>query len=155
MRLHRTLTPIVFTLFLLFWPALVHADFQAGVDAYNQGDYATVLKEWQPLAEQGDAVAQDSLGHLYHYGKGVPQDYQEAVRWFWLAAEQGYQIAQFNLGFMYDKGQGVPQDYAQARVWYLLAAEQGDSQAQTKLGIMYDDGLGSYKTMFRLTCGTT
>jgi len=57
MRLHRTLTPIGFTLCLLFWPALVHADFQAGVDAYDQGDYATALNEMRPLAEQGDAFA--------------------------------------------------------------------------------------------------
>jgi len=82
MRLPRTLTPIVFTLFLLVWPALVQADFQAGVDAYARGDYATVLKEWQPLAEQGDAYAQFSLGHLYHGGHGVPQDYVKAVRWY-------------------------------------------------------------------------
>jgi len=57
MRLHRTLTPIVFVLCLLVWPALVQADFLAGVDAHDQGDYATALKEWQPLAEQGDAFA--------------------------------------------------------------------------------------------------
>ncbi|MFB3079630.1 MAG: hypothetical protein ACE1Y4_16655, partial [Lysobacterales bacterium] len=79
MRLHRTLTPIVFTLCLLFWPALVQADFQAGKDAYDQGDYATALKEWQPLAKQGDAFAQSNLGRLYQYGLGVPQDYQEAA----------------------------------------------------------------------------
>ncbi len=57
MRLHRTLTPIVFILLLLFWPALVHSDYQAGLDAYARGDYATALKEWRPLAEQGDAFA--------------------------------------------------------------------------------------------------
>jgi len=75
MRLHRTLTPIVFILLLLFWPALVHADFQAGKDAFYRGDYATALKEWQPLAEQGDADAQFNLGSLYANGQGVPQDF--------------------------------------------------------------------------------
>ena len=38
------------------------ADFQAGLDAYKSGDYATALKEWRPLAEQGDASAQFALG---------------------------------------------------------------------------------------------
>src|SRR5215469_2233195 len=27
------------------------ADFEAGLKAYQNGDYATALKEWQPLAE--------------------------------------------------------------------------------------------------------
>jgi len=57
MRLPRTLTPIVFVLSLFILPISAHADYQAGVDAYDQGDYATALKEWQPLAEQGDAFA--------------------------------------------------------------------------------------------------
>ena len=38
------------------------ADFQKGGDAYNRGDYATALREWKPLAEQGDAGAQYGLG---------------------------------------------------------------------------------------------
>ena len=80
MRLPRTLTPIVFTLCLLIWPALVHADLQAGWDAYDQGDYATALKEWQPLAEQGDARAQYKLGILYDKGQGVQQDVAQAQR---------------------------------------------------------------------------
>jgi uncharacterized protein len=28
-------------------------DFQKGLAAYNAGDYATALKEWKPLAEDG------------------------------------------------------------------------------------------------------
>ncbi len=36
MRLHRTLTPSLFILFLFIWPIFAHADFQAGVDAYAQ-----------------------------------------------------------------------------------------------------------------------
>ena len=34
------------------------ADFQKGVAAYKSGDYASALREWEPLAEQGDADAQ-------------------------------------------------------------------------------------------------
>ena len=46
-------------LFLLMQPAF--ADFAKGLDAAQKGDYATALKEWQPLAEQGDSSAQYSL----------------------------------------------------------------------------------------------
>ncbi len=65
------------------------ADFNAGLAAYKQGDYATALREWNPLAKQGDANAQNNLGFMYYKGHGVPQDYAEAVKWFRKAAEQG------------------------------------------------------------------
>ena len=38
------------------------ADYQKGFKAHQRGDYATALREWTPLAEQGDASAQFSLG---------------------------------------------------------------------------------------------
>jgi TPR repeat protein len=39
-----------------------------------KGDYATALREWTPLAEQGHAKAQTILGAMYKEGKGVPKD---------------------------------------------------------------------------------
>ena len=82
-------------------------------------------------AEQGDAGAQFGVGFMYYDGnKGVPQDYQEAVRWYRLAAEQGYATAQFHLGVMYYNGEGVPQDDQEAARWFRLAAEQGIASAQ-------------------------
>ncbi len=60
----------------------VLAGFQEGVDAYERGDYETALKKFLPLAEQGHAGAQNHLGELYAEGKGVPQDYTEAMQWY-------------------------------------------------------------------------
>ena len=100
------------------------ADFQKGLDAAKRGDYAIALREWKPLAEQGNATAQYNLGVLYRDGHGVPQDYKTAVKWTRLSAEQGDADAQYNLGSMYRKGQGVLQDYKAARKWYRLSAEQ-------------------------------
>jgi TPR repeat protein len=93
-------------------------------------------------AEQGDADAQYSLAMMYYKGKGVPQDYEQAVHWWTKAAEQGNADAQYSLGWMYDKGQGVPQDYEQAVYWYTKSAEQGDAWAQYNLGLMYAKGDG-------------
>ena len=69
------------------------ADVQAGVDAYEKGDYATALKEWRPLAAQGNAAAQALLGMMYEEGQGVPKDYVQAYMWLSLAAAQGYERA--------------------------------------------------------------
>ena len=63
------------------------AGFQKGLTAYKSGDYATALREWEPLAKQGNALAQFNLGSLYSDGKGVTQDYKTAVKWYKLSAE--------------------------------------------------------------------
>jgi hypothetical protein len=74
-------------LFALSVPAA--ADLAAGVQALKDGDYATALKEFLPLARQGNAVAQCNLGLMYDEGHGVAQDYSEAVRWYREAARTG------------------------------------------------------------------
>ena len=134
--------------FLLFFTLLLGvspawgADFDKGLAAAQAGDYATALREWKPLADQGNVAAQFSLGVMYENGHGVPQDYKEAVRLYRLAAAQGYASAQYNLGGMYYNGRGVPQDYKEAVKWYRLAADQGNALAQGYLGAMYVTGDG-------------
>ncbi len=56
--------------------------------ADQRGDYATALREWRPLAEQGNAEAQFNLGSMYYHGYGVPQDYVQAHMWYNLAASR-------------------------------------------------------------------
>ena len=138
--LKRILAAVILALMLTGGAAA--GPLEDAVAAYKRGDYATALRLWRPLAEQGNAQAQYNIGIMYESGKGVPQDYAEAVKWFRLAAEQGDADAQYNLGVMYGKGQGVPQDYAEAVKWFRLAADQGDADAQYNLGVMYGKGQG-------------
>jgi hypothetical protein len=65
----------------------------------------------------------------YDKGQGVPQDFQEAVKWYRIAAAHGNEFAQVHLGMMYTKGRGVRQDFARAYMWFNLAAAalSGDS----------------------------
>ena len=132
----------VFALFIaLALPA--HAgpleDAQA---AYERRDYDTALSLFQPLAEQGDAEAQYSLGLMHRYGQSVKQDYAKAAKWYRRAAEQGHFKAQTNLGRLYNNGQGLPLDYVMAVKWFRKAADQGTAYAQSNLGSMYADGHG-------------
>ena len=55
-------------------------EYKVGRAAYNQRDYATALRHWRPLAEQGDARAQLYLGQMYRRGKGVTKDNSDAAR---------------------------------------------------------------------------
>ena len=98
--------------------------------AARSGDYATALREWTPLAKQGNADTQNNLGQMYRRGKGVPKNQKTAVKWYTLAVEQGNAFAQSNLGAMYANGWGVPQNDKTAVKWYRLAAEQGHASAQ-------------------------
>jgi len=76
-------------------------------------------------AEKGDKEAQYNLGVMYDNGKGVRQDYTEAMKWYKLAAAQGDALAQYNLGGMYDRGIGVKQDKRQAKEWFGNACDNG------------------------------
>src|SRR5208282_634259 len=80
--------------------------------------------DYRLAAGQGHADAQVNLGFMYRKGRGVTQDYSEALKWYRVAARQGNWSAQSNLGSMYDKGQGVAQDYVRAHMWYSLAASR-------------------------------
>ena len=127
---------------LLVSASPVHADLDTGWDAFDAGDYATAIAEWQPLANKGDPEAQTYMGYLYENGLGVPQDYAEAADWYRAAAEQGNAFAQGNLGYLYENGLGVPQNYGAAAQWYQRGADQGYDYAQGSLGYLYENGLG-------------
>ncbi len=136
----------IFT-FLCFLSALFHITIaSAGVDeakaAKNNGDYAAALQEVRPLAQEGNAAAQNLLGIMYYEGQGIPQDYAQALLWYRKAADQGHRGAKTNIGTAYHNGEGVPQDYAKAAAWYRKAADQGYAAAQFYLGKMYEKGMG-------------
>lgn len=132
------LAPAVLALAAPTW-----ADFQAGVDAYERGDYVTAVKEWRPLAEEGNAEAQFHLGALYYHGEGVPQSNAEAARWYRRAADRGHAAAQHNLGVMHYTGEGMPEDHREALRWFQRAAARGHGPAQYNLGVMYAQGQGT------------
>ena len=75
-------------------------------------------------------AARYMLAKIYLNGKGVTQDYKEAVKWYLLAAEQGSASAQYNLGVMYDNGEGVIQDYVRAHMWFNLVTSKGSKKGR-------------------------
>ena len=133
---------LILALVLGFVAPAVAEPFEDGLGAYAKGDYATTLEYWRPLAEQGLADAQCSLGWMYAKGEGVPEDDAEAAKWYRRAAEQGLARAQYNLGVAYDDGVGVPESRSEAAQWYRKAAEQGLARAQYNLGVMSTTGAG-------------
>lgn len=117
-------------------------DAGEGYAAYLKSNYARALRLLRPLADEGDVLAQSTLGLMYYHGRGVEADDAEAVKWFRLAADKGDARAQFNLAVAYAEGHGVPQDFVAAAKLYRRAAGQNHAQAQYNLGLLYARGEG-------------
>ena len=128
---------LVIVMVLAVWAGAALADIQAGVGAYNRGDYATALREIKPLAERGNAAAQRILAIMYRNGKGVSRDYAKSLKWYRKSASQNYANAQFGLARMYQLGLGTPKNTSKAERWYRLAAKQGHLDAMNNLAFMW------------------
>lgn len=112
------------------------ADVKAGVDAWQQGDYAKAIAEWRPMAAAGDADAQFNLGQSYKLGRGVPADVPVAMEWFRKASVQGHQRAYDNLGLlMFQQGKRE-----EAMPFIRKSAERGEPRAQYILGTAMFNG---------------
>ena len=55
--------------------------FESGLASKDRGHYATALRAWIPMAESGNAEAQNNLGYMYKAGLGAPQNYLLAMIW--------------------------------------------------------------------------
>lgn len=121
-------------LFILMVTLLPMASFagqlEDGTAAMESGDYQNAYKLLYPLAEQGDAAAQDCIGSMFCEGLGVEKDEAQAVSWFEKSAEQGYANAQNALGAMYVNGLGAEKDVQKGMSYILKAALQGLEIAQ-------------------------
>src|SRR5262249_36189478 len=103
-------------------------------------DFKKAMEEWLPLAEAGDATAQNAVGALYNHGLGVDRDDAAAVHWYQMAADQNFPMAMRNLANMYATGHGVPFDKEQADLWYQKAAEAGDPVAIKRMAAKSPNG---------------
>lgn len=109
------------------------------INEFQAGDEVP-FRNLRDRAEQGDAMAQVTIGVMHDRGEGVAQDYAEALRWFRMAAASGNPVALHNIGTMYADGRGVAPDLNEAFKWYLRAAERGDVASQFIMGRMHLEG---------------
>ncbi len=81
------------------------ADYNAGLQAFNSGDFKVAMKEWAAPAKGGDAQAQHGMGLIYETGRGLDKpDIKEAIRWYEASAKQDYAPALNNLAMLYSSG---------------------------------------------------
>ncbi|PKY60851.1 HCP-like protein [Rhizophagus irregularis] len=68
-------------------------------------------------------------GDCLYNGKGVKQNYSEALKYFEKAAEDGIKIAMYNAGNMYYNGNGCTRDIEKAKYYMNLSAYNGHELA--------------------------
>ena len=145
--MRRFVRTTLLAVFMMFSTAALSADLEKGLDAFNQGDYATAMAECLPLAEGGNAEAMFCVGRMYANGFGVDLDDAKALHWLGLAAGNNHAEAQYTLGVMHANGWGVAMNDVPAAGYYRLAAENGHMQAQIALGFSYKHGAGVPKSL--------
>jgi TPR repeat protein len=74
----------------------------------------------------GDALAR---GLAYEHGKGAPQSYVEAAKWYLKAAKLGNPDAQYGVALLSSTGKGTPQDIIRAYIWANIAVANGADKA--------------------------
>ena len=107
---------------------------EPGCKQFAAGEFAGAVRVFHPLADRGDARAQNNLGVLCESGAGLPKSKPEALRWYRRSANARVPLAQNNLAVLVstDHILGTAEnpsnrnaDLVEAYVLFTLAASQG------------------------------
>ena len=138
--------PALIASMLLLPPALYAAsNYELGVAAYQNNQFAKAREHWNKGAAEGNISAIFNLGILLSKGVGGTQDLERAAVLFKRAGDAGLAMGQHNLALAYYAGKGVLKNSKQARFWWERAARQGHTQAQFNLGALLWNGDGVNK----------
>ncbi|MCC7006662.1 MAG: sel1 repeat family protein [Ottowia sp.] len=120
---------------------ITYADFDAGVKALNDGDYATALVEARKAADAGDARSYDLLGFIFENGLGVKADVEQAFNWYKKSAQNGSVENISKVAASYYRGVGVAQDKDRALMIVRDAAKKlNDPESQLLVFLFLSDG---------------
>ncbi|MBT71289.1 MAG: hypothetical protein CMQ15_04495 [Gammaproteobacteria bacterium] len=136
----RSYGPIIAAIVVMFFIVRATADYEEGLNAAFDGDFATAVQEFTIAAEEGLDLAQYNLAILYFTGQGVDQNFELAFKWTQAAALQGHVDAQFNLASLYFDGSGVSQSNMRGLAWMVSAARGGHVNAAFALAMMHLEG---------------
>jgi len=117
------------------------AGFEDALRFVREAKYQQAYAEFLPLAEEGHAPSQFSIGLIYHLGRGFKKDLKLAYEWYKKAALQENAPGMNNLGMMYLNGEYVAQN---REVAYMLFEKASTEHAQAKdnMGQCFENGWG-------------
>ena len=90
------------------------ANYQIGLKAYLDSDYARAVKYWKKASKRDDASAQYSLGLMYENGQFVDRDIRKAAGLLKKSAQAGHPAAQYHLAILYAEDETIGIDFKKA-----------------------------------------
>ncbi|MGB5706538.1 MAG: tetratricopeptide repeat protein [Arenicellales bacterium] len=130
MQIHRVGSNCLLIAFMFFSAIASGDEIDDGIDAFDNGDYATAYEILLPLAEHhGYTKAMNTLGLMFEQGLGVEKQGSEAEKWYKKAALQGNSEAMYNLGLLYSEGNLVPKDTVKGMAWMGAAFDHRQDEA--------------------------
>ena len=117
----------------------IQASFDAGLKAYDAGDFKTAYHVWDDIGDY-DLAALRNVALMLREGQGVDKDAKAALAKMARAADLGLVTAQADVGEMLINGEGAPADKAAAVPWLARAAEVGHPIAAFELAQIYEEG---------------
>lgn len=115
--------------------------FNAAKETNLDNDYILAFDAFRPLAEEGNAEAQETIGRMYGLGLGVELDLCQDVYWTDKAARAGRPWAQHSMGWAYWNGGGVVRNHELAYLWFMTAARNGRAEAANDADVLAQSDL--------------
>lgn len=126
-----------------FQQAATYYRIAGEIDTAPRYNGAALGAQGPQLIAAAQMYGQFALGRLYETGKGVPQDYLEALAWYTRSADLGNAKAMLKLAVIKREGlPGIAPDLESSTSWLQRAAETGNIAAMNELGRAYQSGAG-------------
>ncbi|MBL6941601.1 MAG: sel1 repeat family protein [Rhodospirillales bacterium] len=114
--------------------------FGQGVNAYRAGDFKLAREIWLPLAIEGNAKAQNALGHLYRKGLGVVVDLAVSRRWYGKSAAQNDPVGLYSFGDLSRREAKSKAEMATALSLIEKSANLNYAAGQYAMAVIYHQG---------------
>lgn len=113
------------------WPDTRRFYAQIARGYHKSGMHKEAFEAAMTGVELGSAQAMSLVGALYKSGGPVPQDAQEALRWFEKSGQAGNLTGMHFAAAMHLNAQGVPYNPQAAAAWLKAAADKGSTPAMS------------------------
>lgn len=143
--------PIILTALILIFIilAIKYYDKVLPVNKLSKLTDATYVTYYKKACDLEDAEACNLLGDMYHYGRDVATDYEDAVEFYKKACGLENGSGCNNLGYMLNQGLGIEEQNWQALKLYEKACKYGEMEACYNVGAMYYSGEGSKRDYYK------